>query len=88
MARNRATRSRGCSSSVWACQVVVGRENHGLTFHSLRHTGASRMLEAGVDVKTVMLIGGWKNLKVLERYLYPSDAAKRADVDAIGRRRG
>lgn len=68
-------------------KVTIGREADGITFHALRHTGASRMLAAGVDVKTVMLIGGWRNLKVLERYLHPNDAAKRDAVNAIGKRK-
>lgn len=65
--------------------VPVWRKTGGVSFHCLRHTGASRMLEAGVDVKTVMEIGGWKNLAVLERYLHPTDARKREAVEAIGR---
>jgi integrase len=40
-------------------KVQTGRKTGGVSFHCLRHTGASRMLAAGVDVKTVMKIGGW-----------------------------
>lgn len=72
-----------------ACDRAVipqGRRTGGISFHCLRHTGASRMLEAGVDVKIVMEIGGWKNLKVLERYLHPSEDRKRAAVNTIGRK--
>lgn len=69
-----------------AADIPLGRAEGGVSFHVLRHTGASRMLEAGVDVKTVMLIGGWKNLKVMERYLHPGDAQMRRAVDAIGSR--
>lgn len=75
-----------------AANVTRGHEDGGVTFHSLRHTGASRMLAAGVDIKTVMLIGGWRNLKVLERYLHPTAQQQRAAVNTIatkakGRRR-
>lgn len=66
--------------------VVAGRRLGGVTFHSLRHTGASRMLASGIDVKTVMLIGGWTNLTVMERYLHPTDARKREAVNSIGAR--
>jgi integrase len=63
----------------------VHRALGGMTFHGLRHTGATRMLEEGrVNVKTVKLIGGWRNLKVLDRYLHPSDGAMRAAVNTIG----
>lgn len=54
------------------------------TFHGLRHTGASRMLERGVDMETVRRIGGWANLTVLQRYLHPSDEASRRAVEAVG----
>jgi integrase len=64
--------------------IPTGRKTGGISFHSLRHTGASRMLAAGADVKTVMEIGGWRSLRVLERYLHPSDDRKLAAVNAIG----
>ncbi len=64
-------------------KVQTGRKTGGVSFHCLRHTGASRMLEAGVDVKTVMEIGGWRSLVVMQRYLHPTEARKRAAVDAI-----
>jgi integrase len=67
-------------------KVQTGRNTGGVSFHCLRHTGATRMLAAGVDVKTVMEIGGWRNLKVMERYLHPSDERKKAAVNAIGQR--
>lgn len=63
--------------------VTLGRAAGGVTFHCLRHTGASRMLAAGVDIKTVMRIGGWRNLVVLERYLHPTDAAAQAAVNQV-----
>lgn len=72
--------ARACARA----KIAMGRATGGISFHCLRHTGASRMLEAGADVKTVMEIGGWKNLKVLERYLHPSEARKRAAVNSIG----
>ena len=65
-----------------ACDAAQIR---GLTFHGLRHTGASRMLERGVDLETVRRIGGWANLTILQRYLHPSDAASKAAVETIGR---
>lgn len=56
------------------------------TFHGLRHTGASRMLAAGVDMETVRRIGGWANFTVLQRYLHPTDDASRRAVERIGSR--
>lgn len=59
------------------------RATGGLSFHSLRHTGASRMLARGVDIKTVQQLGGWQNLTVLQKYLHPTDAQKRAAVELV-----
>lgn len=61
------------------------RREGGLSFHCLRHTGASRMLARGVDIKTVQQIGGWQNIHVLEKYLHPTDAQRTAAVEAISR---
>ena len=67
--------------------LQTGRKTGGISFHCLRHTGASRMLARGVDVKTVMELGGWKNLAVLERYLHPTDEQKRAAVERVSAQR-
>ncbi len=56
----------------------------GLTFHGLRHEGASRMLEAGHSPKVVQEIGGWKDFRAMQRYLHPTDKAKVQAVRAIG----
>jgi integrase len=69
-----------------AAHVPVGRKDRGVTFHSLRHTGTTRMLEQGVNPLAVMEIGGWKELRQLVRYGRASDATKQAAVNVIGRR--
>lgn len=82
---------KSASTPLWymlrsACQkagIATGR-GVGLTFHGLRHTGASRMIEAGIDIRTVQLIGGWASLRHLTRYLHPTDAHLAAAVEAIG----
>lgn len=66
-----------------AADVQLVRKEGGVSFHCLRHTGATRMLESGVDPKTVMEIGGWRSLVVMARYLHPSEDRKRAAVNAI-----
>jgi integrase len=65
-------------------RIPLGRKEGGISFHCLRHTGASRMLARGVDVKTVMELGGWQNLAVLEKYLHPTDDQRRAAVESVG----
>lgn len=68
-------------------EIDHGRAKGGLTFHCLRHTGASRALEAGADVRTVQELGGWSNLRQLTRYTHPTDDAKRRAVNSIGQRK-
>jgi len=70
----------------YACQrakIPYGRKKGGITFHSLRHTGATRMLAAGVDPRTVQEIGGWANLSQVMRYTHPTESAKRRAVEQI-----
>ncbi len=65
--------------------IPCGRRGGGVTFHCLRHTGASRMLvDGGVDMETVRQIGGWSSYRMLQRYVHPTDAARLAAVEAIG----
>lgn len=67
-----------------AAEIPVGRKARGLTFHSLRHTGTTRLLEAGVNPLAVMEIGGWTELRQLVRYGRASDDTKRQGVELIG----
>ena len=40
----------------------------GYTWHGNRHTFASRLVMAGVDLRTVQELGGWKTLSMVQRY--------------------
>ena len=53
------------------------------TFHDFRHSWASWMSEAGVDPYTIMEIGGWSSLKILERYLHRTRAQRQSAVERI-----
>ena len=55
----------------------------GLRFHDLRHTWASYVVEAGVDLRTVQELGGWSSLELVERYSHPTPDAKRRAVGAL-----
>ena len=50
----------------------------GLRFHDLRHTAATRMVEAGVSIVVVSKILGHADLKTTMRYAHPEDSLKDA----------
>ncbi len=52
-----------------------------ITFHGLRKIAATRVLQGGVDLKTVMAIGAWTDPATLLRlYAAATNEAKRAAV--------
>lgn len=65
--------------------VPAGRKGGGVTFHSLRHTGATRATRH-VKLTVVKELGGWKSLKQLERYDHPDNPELIRAVEAIGSR--
>ena len=54
-----------------------------VTLHTLRHTFASRLVMAGVDLVTVKALGGWNRLEMVERYARLAPAHKRAAVERL-----
>jgi integrase len=71
-----------------ACEranVPTGRKAGGVTFHALRHTGATRAARA-VKLTVVQRLGGWKSLDMLTRYDHPDDAEIIRAVEAISAR--
>ncbi len=55
-----------------------------LNFHSLRHTFATRCVNAGVDVKTLSEILGHSNVSItLNLYVHPSFEMKKAQLEKL-----
>lgn len=54
----------------------------GFRVHDWRHDWATRMVWAGVDLKTLMELGGWASLRMVQRY---ASASADRMADAIGR---
>jgi integrase len=57
-------------------------------FHDLRHTGCTRMLEAGVPLSVVATIMGWSastTVRMSRRYGHIGQASQRQAVDALNR---
>jgi integrase len=64
-------------------EIPHGRDVGGVTFHCLRHTGATRALQRGASVRTVMKLGGWKDERSVMRYVHAADADVRAAAESI-----
>lgn len=65
--------------------VPYGRAVHGVTLHCLRHTGATRALQHGASVRTVMELGGWTLSSTVMRYLHATDRDVQEASESIGK---
>jgi integrase len=59
-------------------------EINGVRFHDLRHTAASRMVEAGIDLVTVSKILGHASIQMTMRYAHPTPENMRFAVQKLG----
>jgi integrase len=57
----------------------------GVTPHSTRHTFATRLVENGVDLRTVQELGGWATLSLIRRYAHVSPSRKAEAVEGLVR---
>ena len=55
----------------------------GVTWHTLRHTFASRLLKTGADIVAVKELLGHSTIVVTMRYAHTSDEAKARAVQAV-----
>lgn len=61
---------------------LSGIEN--INFHGLRHTFATRCIEAGMDIKSLSEILGHENIKItLDRYVHSSIELKRENMEKL-----
>jgi integrase len=56
----------------------------GVRFHDLRHTAATKMIEAGVDLVTVSRILGHASIQMTMRYAHPTPENMQRAVDKLG----
>jgi integrase len=57
----------------------------GYVWHSNRHTFASRLVMAGVDLRTLMELCGWRSLAMAQRYAHLAPGHKQAAVERLVR---
>lgn len=55
----------------------------GFRFHDLRHTAATRMIEAGIDIAAVREILGHADIRMTARYAHATSEAKRRAVEKL-----
>ena len=55
----------------------------GFRFHDLRHTFATRLIQAGVDIYTVQKLGRWKNISMVMRYAHHCPESLRSGIEAL-----
>lgn len=61
----------------------AGLADLGSSFHVLRHTFASRLVMSGVDLRTVMELGGWKDFSMVQRYSHLSPKHRLAAIEKL-----
>lgn len=54
-------------------------------FHDLRHTFATRLVQAGVDLYSVQKLGRWRNTSMIMRYAHHYPESLRPGIEAIDR---
>ena len=57
----------------------------GYTWHCNRHTFASRLVMAGVDLLRVQRLGGWRTVGMVTRYAHLAPDHLRAAVERLSR---
>jgi integrase len=72
----------------WFATACEEAKIQGVTWHTLRHTFASRLVMAGVDLKTVQDLMGHKTIAMTARYAHLSPAHKLTALEKlVGRKR-
>lgn len=83
--RGRGERTQGGNPLTQAHETACGRAGvTGFRVHDWRHDWAARMVMSGCDMRTLMDLGGWASLRMVQRYASTSSAHA---ADAIGRLR-
>ena len=83
------TTARALEKAVIAAQAAIASTGQdpsrldGFTWHGLRHTWASRLVMAGVDLRTLQQLGSWRTPMMVERYSHLSPDHLRAAMETL-----
>lgn len=69
-------------SALWR-EICAGAKVYSLRPHDLRHTFASRLLEAGVRETDINKLLGHASLKMTAKYTHSSETSRKAAVEAL-----
>ncbi|MBW1990219.1 MAG: tyrosine-type recombinase/integrase [Deltaproteobacteria bacterium] len=69
----------------WGTRVTDPRQK--ICFHTCRHTHASWLAMAGVDLYTIAQLLGHRSLEMTQRYSHPSPDHLTAAVNKLGNQR-
>ncbi len=69
----------------WFATALEQAEIRGVTWHTLRHTFASRLVMAGVDLKTVQELMGHKTIAMTARYAHLAPTHKLQALETLVR---
>lgn len=65
------------------CKEALGIDDKNLTFHSCRHTCATRLAEANISLPLIMRMGGWTDPKSCRRYMHVQTDALGACIEVL-----
>jgi integrase len=65
--------------------VMRKADVEGFRFHDLRHTFATRLVQAGADIYTVQKLGRWKTIQMVMRYAHHHPESLRAGIEILDR---
>lgn len=69
----------------WFATALESAGIEGVTWHTLRHTFASRLVMAGVDLKTVQELTGHKTIAMTARYAHLAPTHKLQALETLAR---
>jgi integrase len=70
------------------CSALKKSGIEKLRFHDLRHTFATRLVQAGVDIYTVQKLGRWKTISMVMRYAHHYPESLRSGIEVFNRAGG